>query len=528
MIRRLHASLNKSLVCVSTLGFLVTSTLGFAAEAEKPNILFIIADDLGYDSLGCTGNPLEGLSPNVDKLASESLLIDHCFITTPICGPSRNSIYSGLHPHSSGYMGHGSQPPLWWKNKKRPLAKKSITSELFRNGYQTGIVGKHGTRWCKFSVKPYTHHADTGMGRNPERFYQFTKDFLEKAKAEGKPFYLAANTSDPHRHWPRHKDESPRWIKEGMHGKEWQALENGKPYPDPLTQYQPEAVPVPASYPKEKKILPSLATYYDAINRMDQIVGVLLKALEETGQADNTIVVFMSDHGMAWDFGKWSLYPSGTRTPFIIRWPGKIKANTRNETSIISAVDVTPTLLDLCGLDPIENTDGKSFKSLTRGSDSPSWKRRYALSSYNYMNNAKEFDKANPEFSNDLAESNEQYRQSRAINTTKFCYVWNGWSDGERELPRTMRGELSFLLEKASKNPSDSEYDSYDERLAHLKRRAPEELYDVQKDPGCRNNLANNPEYAETIARLRKTMLSTMQKGNDHELENYKSTLGKR
>jgi hypothetical protein len=163
-----------------------------AKNDDRPNVLIITADDLGWDSLGCTGNPLPRLSPHVDKLASQGLLIEHAFIATPICGPSRQALYTGQYPQRSGFMGHGVQPPRWWKESAPKSPKQSITTLLHEDGYLTGLVGKHGSDLCRFSVPPHGSNTETGMGRNPDKYYQFVRSFFALAKQEGKPFYLAA------------------------------------------------------------------------------------------------------------------------------------------------------------------------------------------------------------------------------------------------------------------------------------------------------------------------------------------------
>ncbi|MEO0415814.1 MAG: sulfatase-like hydrolase/transferase, partial [Verrucomicrobiota bacterium] len=152
---------------LSILLFWVTS-LSFAKE--RPNVLLITADDLGWDSLGCTGNTLPNITPNIDKLANEGILIENGHIVTPICGPSREAIYTGLYPQNSGYIGHGAQPPKWWKNLGKTAPETSITTQLSKAGYLTGLIGKHGSTACKFNTPVAGANETTGMGRNPAKY----------------------------------------------------------------------------------------------------------------------------------------------------------------------------------------------------------------------------------------------------------------------------------------------------------------------------------------------------------------------
>ncbi|MCH2205531.1 MAG: sulfatase [Lentisphaerales bacterium] len=503
---------------VYALFFLCTYT-AFSQKVTKPNILLITADDLNYDSLGCMGNPIKGLTPHLDKLASEGALFENCYISTPICGPSRNALYTGQHPQTNGYMGHGVQPPTWWKAKSRQLSKKSIASELYKAGYLTGVVGKHGTSWCKFDAK-FCDLEQTGFGRDPSKYFSFVRDFLKRSKREGKPFYLTANTHDPHHYWARSKGETKKWFDQGIGHSNWQAYLNAKPYPDPLTQYKPEEIMLHPSYPDDSNFKKEATLYFDSVNRMDQVVGELLRALEESGMADNTIVLFLSDHGMPWQMGKWSLYPAGTKTPLIIRWPAQIKQSFVNKKSVISVVDIVPTLAELCNIPALPKVDGSSFTTLLNG-NSKAWKRKAAYSCFNYMNNLKPYDQAAKTYTTDLYKKVEQYRPSRALNTLRFSYVWNGWSDGETRLPKEMGGKVSQMLKKYSQNQQDKSYPDYKEKAEFLKFKAPEELYDIVKDPGCRNNLAKNPEYQTVLKNFRQDMRNILQATNDHELENF-------
>ena len=216
----------------------------------------------------------------------------------------------------------------------------------------------------------------------------------------------------------------------------WTPLENGKPYPDPKTQFNPADCPMPAPYPNDMRLKNDLSKYYDSVNRMDEVVGEVLRALDERGMADNTIVIFLSDNGLAWDMSKWTLYPSGTKTPLILRWPGRIKPGQIDKKSVLSVVDIAPTIAEMCGLAPMERIDGVSFLSLLKG-DIFDWKRTEAFTCFNYMNNEKEYDDMIESYTPDLFKKIDQYRPSRALSSTHFTYIWNGWSDGTTKVPNT-------------------------------------------------------------------------------------------
>jgi N-sulfoglucosamine sulfohydrolase len=493
-------------------------------KANPPNVLLITADDLNWDSLGCTGNPLPGLSPNIDKLASEGILIENCHIATPICGPSREALYTGQFPQSNGYMGHGVQPPTWWKTSRQKTSTESIATILNKNGYLTGVVGKHGSTKCKFSVSPFGENNETGMGRDPARYFSFIRDFLKQAKEEGKPFYLAANTHDPHRFWARHPSETSGWINTTMKDAAWKPYPNGKPYPDPNIHYTTDQIPMPPSYPNDSRFKESLSYYFGSVNRMDMVVGEILRALDESELADNTIVLFLSDHGLAWEMSKWSLYPSGTKTPLIVRWPNNIKSKQIDSQSVLSVVDIAPTLAEICRVGPMLHTDGMSFKNLLSG-DRSQWKRKEAFSCFNYLNNEREHDQAISAYTDDMYQKLDQYRPSRALSSANFTYIWNAWSDGRTETPSTMGREFTHLLKRYAKNPEDSSFPNYEKHADFISKRIPEEFYDVSKDPGCLNNLADAPAYRVTLNQFRKKMKKTLRDTQDHEFANYETFL---
>ena len=419
-------------------------------------------------------------------------------------------------------MGHGIQPPKWWKSTRTNAETQSITSQLLDHGYLSGMIGKHGSQWCRFSLPPHGENEQTGMGRNPEKYFAFTRKFLAQAKEKKKPFFLAANAHDPHRYWARHPDETSHWINQMMGDGKWKPFPNGKPYPDPKSRFKPEQCPVPSPYPSESKIQETIATYYDSVNRMDQVVGGIIQALQESGLADNTLVIFLSDHGMAWDLSKWSLYPSGVRTPIIIRWPAKVKSGQINSQSVVSVVDIAPTIAELCGLPPLKKTDGQSFSALLTDRQLK-WQRTTAFSCFNYMNNHAEVDDSMPFFHSDLSKQFDQYRPSRALNTRRFCYIWNGWVDGNTPLPKTMLGEFHWMLSEMTKSSTHSVIAGYLETKNFIEYRTPEELYDLSTDPGCQINLADQSNLSDTVKKLRNRMKKVLQKTQDHELDNFLS-----
>ena len=183
---------------------------------------------------------------------------------------------------------------------------------------------------------------------------------------------------------------------------------------------------------------------------------------------------------------------------------------------MVSAVDLAPTLAELCGLDPMTGTDGLSYACLLRG-EQRAWPRTEAFSCFNYMNNHPEIDQRNPDFDPELAQRFDQYRPSRALNGGRFSYLWNGWADGNLTLPRTMLGEFHRMLGQGELE--DSELRTF------IEKRTVEELYDVRNDPACRNNLAGETEFSQTLSGFRNRMLQLLERTGDQEFKNFRKFL---
>lgn len=501
-----------------TAGVSATSLLAGCATSENetgrktsgkhPNILFITADDMSYDSLGVTGCPIPHISPHLDGLAHEGLLLDHCHIVTPICGPSRFAFITGALPQQSGQMGHYNMPPQWFGESpiRTNVAELLRTQGNYFSGVMCKVPDNRGWDWLKT-------HLDLGLGRDPSKFYTLTKEFLDKAAAQGKPFFLHANSMDPHEYWARQKYETKAWLDAMMGGKDYETYPNGKPYPDPDVLYQPDEIPVPPCWPDNEEIREDIHTYYSSVKRLDETVGAILQALRESGQDKNTLVVFISDNGLGRAFAKWSLYPLGTRTPLIVRWPGVTAAGRHDTHHVVSTIDFAPTFLEVAGLRPLPYMHGISLLPILTG-DKTAAPRDTVFTCFNYMNNTPERDQKITRFTRDMAEHNDNYRPMRAINTRRYTYIWNGWADGRREIPLEMSASQTIRrILTATGHAARAEFEKF---------RAPEEFYDTVADPGCLHNLITAPDQQQRIARFRQELLQVMTQTSDHELENFR------
>ena len=480
---------------------------GTSGGNRRPNILFITADDMSYDSLGCTGSKLPGISPNLDRLASEGLLIEHCHVATPVCGPSRVAWITGTWPQHNGTMGHYNQPPRWFGES--PI--KTNLPELLRSegGYFTGVICKNPTpEGWDYQANEF----DTGLGRDPSKYEELTRNFIEDAVQRDRPFFLHPNSMDPHEYWAGQKYETKEWIDAMMGGRGYETYPNGKPYPDPEITYTKDQIPVPPSWPDNDAIREDTYTYYNSVRRLDETVGAILRALQATGQAENTLTVFVSDNGIGREFGKWSHYPLGTRTPMIVKWPGVVEPGRRDPLSVVSAIDVAPTFLEAAGVRVPEFMDARSMMDIIRGAGRGE-KREKVFTCFNYMNNYPAQDEKYPAYTRNLADRFDNYRPMRAIHSTRYTYIWNGWADGKNQIPLEMSAsQMIRKILRATGHLDRAEFETY---------RAREEFYDTANDPGCLVNLIDEPALAGQIGEFRTELLKIMERTNDQETPNY-------
>ncbi len=293
-----------------------------ASAAQKPNFLFVIADDCTFRDIGCYGG--QAHTPNIDKLATEGMRFTRCFQAAPMCSPTRHNIYTGLYPVKSGaYPNH-------------TFAKegtKSVCHYLGDAGYRVHLSGK------KHISPPEVFPFEmTGKGNNPD-MGAIDKMFAE-SKAAGKPFCLFACSNEPHTPW--NKGDSSQ-------------------YDAAKLELPPYFADTPVTRERMTKYLAEI-TYYDSQ------VGELLALLDKHGIADNTMVVVVSEQGASFPFGKWTCYDSGLQSACVVRWPGKVEAGSVTD-AMVEYVDVLPTFLDAAGADIPDVLDGKSFVPVLKGDE---------------------------------------------------------------------------------------------------------------------------------------------------------------
>lgn len=447
------------------------------SQAEQPNILFITLDDMNCDSVGVYGSGLPDTTPNMDRLARQGLRFQYAHVQVGNCMPGRNTMYSGLYNHNNRVEGF---------YQVKDATHPHLSDLLQDGGYFTAIFGKvaHSTPYTPY---PWSLILDVIDGKklpvkDPLSYGTATRRGIQASKEADKPFYLNVNVSDPH--------------------KPFYGLTNRQdPFDDPYKPtkfFTPGEVPIPGFLFDDPEIRFELAHYYMSVRRADDAVGEILNALDESGESEHTVVMLLSDHGMALPWAKTALYHHSTHTPWMVRWPGKITPDTIDNKHMVSAVDLTPTLLDIAGIKTKTPFDGRSFFPLLEGKTQTG--RNRVFKEYNENSGAGR-------------------HPMRGIQTKRFLYLFNPWSDGTNKFKTATTGTLSYkvMRERAQTDPVMAE------RLRFFDYRVVEELYDVKKDPDCLNNLVNHPDFRDRVANFRSDLEKWMIDTNDHALEALKN-----
>lgn len=458
-----------------------------SASGERLNILLITADDMNWDGPGVYGSKTPGVTPNIDRLAAEGLRFTHSHITIAVCQPSRSVLMTGRYPHRNGAMGF---EPI---REDVPTLGESLRAA----GYLNGILGKerHLEPREKFCWDTYVGVADLSQGRDPQKYYQYAKTFFEQARAAGRPFFLMANSHDPHRPFAgserdRAQPNRPR------------ARRGPADYPDPARMYEPQEICVPGFLPDLPAVRSEVAQYYSSVHRCDETVGEILRALRETHQEDRTLVMFLSDNGMAFPFAKTNCYLNSTRTPWIVRWPGRVKPGTVDSEHFISGIDFMPTVLEAAGLKPVEGMDGRSFLPVLRGEHQAGRDRVFTM--FNQTAGKRDY-------------------PMRCLQDKRFGYIFNAWSDGTTVFLSESTGSASFKGMKAAASTDEG----IAARVEFLDHRVPEEFYDLQADPNALKNLIDDPQYTAEVARFRMGLLELLRSTDDPVLDAFRKRIGR-
>lgn len=359
-----------------------------AAPAPRPNIIFILVDDLRWDDMACTGHPFVK-SPNLDRIAREGMIFRNAFATTVICSPSRASILTGLHTRTHGIVDNTDRSPASHRLVTFPQA-------LQRAGYETAFLGKwhmgnDDTRrpgfdyWVCLKGQGSTNDPELNVNGQAIQAKGYVTDILSERAIE----FLRAKHTKPFLLYYSHKAVHPETIQRADGSLSDPTLSNFIPaerhknlYAGATIPRRPNALSAPTGKPALQRTLPGLpplgpetgSSDTVILNRLrmqaaiDESMGEVFKALEATGQLDQTLIVLTSDHG--YFYGEHGLsverrlaYEEGIRIPLLVRYPALIKAGTKRNQMVLT-LDFAPTFMELAGAPVAPGLHGKSFVPL--------------------------------------------------------------------------------------------------------------------------------------------------------------------
>ena len=420
---------------------------------DPPNILWVTCEDTS-PYLGCYGDP-DAITPNIDKLAAESVLYTKAFATAPVCAPSRSCLVTGVHAISLGTQHLRSQVEL-------PNEIKCFPQFLRLAGY-----------YCTNNSKKDYNFIDEDVWDESSRQAHW------RNRKAGRPFFSVFNLTSTHQGQINGSDEE-------FFDKYTSNLE-------PHERHDPGKLTLPPYYPDTPVVRKIWARYYNLITFMDKQVGELLGQLEADGLADSTIVFFFSDHGMGLPRFKRTLYDSGIRVPLIVRFARKYQSLApaeagRTSDGMVSFVDFAPTVLTLAGLPVPAYMQGKAFAGSGGGIG-----RQHIFAAASRVDEAYEF--------------------SRCVRDERYKYIRNYLP----HLPYIQPSEFpdrAEIMKELRRAAAEDELSTVQSALWSPVKPI-EELYDTVVDPHEIDNLADSPRHGRILARLRDVLRRRMLRIHD-------------
>ena len=448
----------------------------------RPNIVFVLVDDLRWDELGCTGHPFVR-TPNIDRIASEGVRFRNAFCSTPLCSPVRACLLTGLHTHHHGILDNTNRSQQSHQLKTFPLA-------LQQSGYNTAYVGKwhmgndDSARpgfdyWVSMKGQGTSFDPVLNINGNRQTFTGHTTDVLNAQavrflkQPRQRPFCLYIAHKALHPELTQRDDGSitdpkaARFIPTERHRK----LYSNEAIPRRLNVIDlPDDKPalsrrIDSVEPLDRTTGTSDETVRDRLRMLaavDEGVGMLLTELERTNELANTVFVFTSDHGY-W-YGEHGLsverrlaYEEGIRVPLLIRYPASIQPGSTIDRFAMS-IDLAPTLLQMSNVAPTIPMDGRSLVPLLKGEPTPDWRTSFLI-----------------QYNTDTVFPRVFKMGYRAIRTERWKYI---------------------------------QYLDLDQM---------DELYDLLRDPYEMQNVAAKPESAKVLRRLQTDLDTLISQEPKHE-----------
>ena len=423
---------------------------------NRPNILWIVSEDTSPD-LGCYGHP-QVKTPHIDQLASEGALFTNAFASGPVCSPARSALLTGMYQTSIGAHQHRTRNKKYLKNPARVLTEYYRQAGYFTANVTTPAEGVKGTGKTDWN---FLVHSEPYDGT----------DWNQREK--GQPFFAMINLRLTHRPFER----------------------------DRKNPIQADNIEIPPMYPNCPLSRRDWADYLESLQVLDGQIGRILSRLKSEGIEKNTVVFYFGDHGRPHVWDKQWLYEGGIRVPLVIRWPGYIKEGAVDD-SLISLIDMAPTVLTLSGIAVPPYLDGQSF--LKRGGQINGTRKSVVAA-------------------RDRCDETDD--RLRCIRTKSYKYIRNFFP----EYPYTQ-----FNAYKTNQYPVVSllrvlfDLGKLTQEQARflLLSKPEEELYDLRTDPYEMHNLAADPSHQDILFHLRNELdqwiKSTEDKGEIPEAQEEK------
>ena len=427
---------------------------------EKPNVVFLLADDMNRDTWGIYGSK-DCKTPNIDELAQDGLKFNKAYCSVAMCAPFRQELYSGRSPWRTGTLANHS---------KSSAGTKSIPHYLKPLGYRVALMGKShiGPR----EAYPFEMLKS---GKGNEGFVATATEFFDDCKIDNKAFCLFIASHDGH---------AP--------------FTTGDP-----SQYDKDKLTIPPYWLDTPVLRENLVKYYAEITNFDKLVGQVRSVLEEKGLWENTIFAVCSEQGGQFPFAKWTCYDNGLHTGLVMSWPDVIEPGTET-SSLISTVDITPTFVDAAGGTlREEDVDGKSFLKTLKG-------ERQIINEYFYGS-----------FTNcNILNSKDRIYPIRVIRDSGFTLIYN---PNHKNLTSnvTLSGVMRKRYDGDSSSKKDGgpatswlelkDSSAKANALIHKLNNRPEfELYNLNNDPYELTNEVDNPEYKNIIKTMKKALVAKL------------------
>lgn len=391
-----------------------------AQSANAPNILWLFTDDHAYQSIGAYGGRFKemNLTPNIDRIANEGMRFDRCYVGNSICAPSRATLLTGKHSHLNGKFDNYG---------KFDHDQQQFQKILQRHGYQTAMVGKihldgkmqgfdywevlpgQGKYWDPVFVTEAGRTTYKGE-HSTDVITRNAIQWLDKKRDKSKPFMAMVHFKAPHRAWQpatrwkeKFKDKTfpePDTLLDDYEGRghaakhqDMSILKTMTMHRDVKSEQSERQAELAEIDPEDPEALTRLKyqwymrDYLACIAGVDENIGKLLAYLDESGLAENTIVIYCSDQGFylgehGW-FDKRFMYEESYRAPLVIKWPGVIKPGSVN-SDLVQNIDFAETFLDIAGVDAPADMQGESLVPLFKGKTPSDWRKSLYYHYYEY------------------------------------------------------------------------------------------------------------------------------------------------